>query len=159
MIRTVDSSRVMITPDSLAVMATIMDGLVETWTASRVYMLNHLLESPHSPLYTLLEHQEGAYLLRNPHGRIIYIGITIKQTLPHRVWYHANGESYEMQRFYCLYNLSPTKRRIVMRWHFFQVIQIDQLWLRVAIEQYAIKRLKPVANINGQPVPRRAGAA
>jgi hypothetical protein len=88
----------MIAPHLLASMDEIMSGLVQTLPDSPLYMLSHLLESPCSPLYTLLDEQEGAYLLRNPHGRIIYIGITITQSLANRVWYHANGESEEMKR-------------------------------------------------------------
>jgi hypothetical protein len=144
----------MIAPHLMAVMDQIMSGIVKTLPNSRLYMLSHLLESPDSPLYTLLQ-QQGAYLLRNPHGCIIYVGITIRQTLAHRVWYHANGESDEMQRFYNLYRMTPTERRSVMQWHFFQVIAIPELWLRLAIEQYAIERFNPIVNINGKQVQRR----
>lgn len=94
----------------------------------------------------------GAYLLRNPHGRIIYIGITITQSLANRVWYHANGESEEMKRIYNFYGMTAAAHRSVMQWHFLQVIEISELWLRRAIEQYAIDRFNPIGNINGKTV-------
>lgn len=142
----------MIAPRLLAAMDEIMSGLVQTLPDSRLYMLSHLLESPCSPLYTLLDQQEGAYLLRNPHGRIIYIGITITQSLANRVWYHANGESEEMKRIYNFYGMTAAACRSVMQWHFLQVIEISELWLRRAIEQYAIDRFNPIGNINGKTV-------